>query len=73
VHALVGHLEVGHVIKVRDLELGEGVRAVPDAEDTVVTCMMPGKKAAEEAAVPAEPEIIGRKAGAEEGEEAGGE
>jgi large subunit ribosomal protein L25 len=73
VHALVGHLEVGHVIKVRDLELPEGVRAVAEADETVVTCMIPGKKAAEEAAAPVEPEIIGRKAGAEEGEEAGGE
>jgi hypothetical protein len=65
---------VGHVIKVRDLELPEGVRAVPDAEDTVVTCLVAGKKAAEEAAAaPAEPEIIGRKPGAAEGEEAEGE
>ena len=70
VHAPVGHLEVGHVIKVRDLELPEGVRAVPDSEETVVTCLVAGKKAAEEAAAaPAEPEIIGRK----QGEEAEGE
>jgi large subunit ribosomal protein L25 len=74
VHAPVGHLEVGHVIKVRDLEMPEGVRAVPDAEETVVTCLVSGKKAAEEAAAaPAEPEIIGRKAGAEQGGEAEGE
>lgn len=74
VHALVGHLEVGHVIKVRDLELPEGVRATHDADETVVTCLVAGKKAADEAAAaPVEPEIIGRKAGAEQGEEAEGE
>jgi len=64
----VGHLEVGHAIHVRDLELPKGARAITSAEETVVTCMVPGKKA-EEAAVPGavEPELIGRKA-AEEGE-----
>lgn len=73
IHANVGHLELGHVLKVRDLELPEGVRAVPDADETVVTCML-GKKAGEEAAAaPVEPEVIGRKPGAEEGEKAGGE
>jgi hypothetical protein len=46
------------------------VRAVPDSEETVVTCLVAGKKAADEAAAaPAEPEIIGRK----QGEEAEGE
>jgi hypothetical protein len=39
-------------------------------EETVVTCMVPGKKAEEAAAAPVEPEVIGRKAG-EEGEAAG--
>ena len=73
IHANVGHLELGHVLKVRDLELPEGVRAVPDADETVVTCML-GKKTGEEAAAaPVEPEVIGRKPGAEEGEKAGGE
>jgi len=73
-HAHVGHLEVGHVIKVRDRELPEGVRAVPDAEETVVTCLVAGKKATEEAAAaPAEPEIIGRKPGTEQSGEAEGE
>ena len=73
IHANVGHLELGHVLKVRDLELPEGDRAVPDADETVVTCML-GKKAGEEAAAaPVEPEVIGRKPGAEEGEKAGGE
>jgi large subunit ribosomal protein L25 len=72
VFAPVGHLEVGHAIKVHDLELPEGTAAVLDGDDTVVTCTVAGRKAAEEAAAPAEPEVIGRKeeAGAEE---AGGE
>jgi large subunit ribosomal protein L25 len=68
VFAPVGHLEVGHVLKVADLELPEGSSAVPDAEETVVTCTMPGRKAAaEEAAAAAEPELISRG-----GEEAAG-
>jgi len=68
VFAPVGHLEVGHVLKVADLELPEGSSAVPDADETVVTCTMPGRKAAaEEAAAAAEPELISRG-----GEEAAG-
>jgi large subunit ribosomal protein L25 len=71
VHAPVGHLEVGHAVKIRDLELPAGVRAVLDAEETVVTCTIAGKKAAEEAAAGvAEPEVIGRKSEEEEAGEA---
>ncbi len=68
IHAQVGHLEVGHAIHVRDLELPTGARPLVGGDETVVTCMIPGKKA-EEAAAPGsvEPEVIGRKA-AEEGE-----
>lgn len=65
VHALVGNLEVGHAIKVRDLDLPSGVAATAAADETVVTCTLPGKKVQEEAA-PVEPEVVGRKA--EEGE-----
>jgi large subunit ribosomal protein L25 len=68
VHAQVGNLEVGHAIKVRDLELPAGVQARADADETVVTCTLPGKKVHEEATAPAEPEVVGRKA--EEGEAA---
>ena len=66
IHAQVGHLEVGHAIKVKDLELPKGARSLADGEETVVTCLVPGKKA-EEAAVVAEPEVIGRKAAEEAG------
>jgi len=69
IHAQVGHLEVGHAIHVRELELPKGARALANPEETVVTCMVPGKKAEEAAAVAVEPEVIGRKA-AEEGEAA---
>jgi large subunit ribosomal protein L25 len=69
IHAQVGHLEVGHAIHVRELELPKGARALTNPEETVVTCMVPGKKAEEAAAVAVEPEVIGRKA-AEEGEAA---
>jgi hypothetical protein len=66
----VGHLEVGHSIRVRDLELPKGARAITDADDAVVTCMVPGRKAEEAATGSVEPEIIGRKA-AEAGEGGG--
>jgi large subunit ribosomal protein L25 len=67
IHAQIGHLEVGHVIKVHDLQLPKGAKALCDGDETVVTCMHPTKKAEETGAATAEPEIIGRKA-AEEGE-----
>lgn len=68
IHAQIGHLEVGHTIKVHDLHLPKGARALVDGDETVVTCALPSKKA-EEAGVAggAEPEIIGRKP-SEEGE-----
>jgi large subunit ribosomal protein L25 len=67
IHALVGHLEVGHSIKVHDLQLPKGAKALVDGDETVVTCLHPSKKAEEAgAAGAAEPEVIGRKA-AEEG------
>lgn len=66
IHALVGHLELGHTIKVRDLELPPGAKATADADETVVSCTLPSKKGEEAVAAPVEPEVIGRKA-AEEG------
>lgn len=75
VHANVGHLELGHTLKVKDLELLHGAKPAGDPDETVVTCALPGKKA-EEAAAPAggvEPEVIGRKAGEEGEAEAGKE
>jgi large subunit ribosomal protein L25 len=68
VHVSIGALELGHAIKVRDLDLPRGVRALPDPDDAVVTCALPGRRAAagdEPAAVTAEPEVIGRKSGEE--------
>ncbi len=69
IHAQVGHLEVGHVIKVRDLQLPKGATPVADGDETVVTCVVPAKKGEEAAPAAAEPEVIGRKP-AEEGEAA---
>ena len=69
IHAHVGHLEVGHVIKVHDLQLPAGAKALADADETVVTCVVPAKKGEEAAPAAAEPELIGRKP-AEEGEAA---
>ena len=67
IHAQVGHLEVGHAIKVADLQLPPGARALAAADETVVTCMLPAKKGEEAAPAAVEPEVIGRKP-AEEGE-----
>ena len=68
IHAHVGKLELGGHLKVHDLELPDGAKALADGEETVVSCSLP-QKADETAAVAgaAEPEVIGRKA-AEEGE-----
>ena len=69
IHALVGRLQVGGTIKVHDLELPAGTKALADAEGVVVTCVVPAAKGDETAAsVAAEPELIGRKP-AEEGAE----
>ncbi len=66
--ANVSHLELGHTVKIKDLELPVGARAVHSVEETVVTCLFPGKKAgADEAGAVAEPEVVGRKAGEESG------
>lgn len=72
IHAQIGGLEVGGVIKVHDLELPAGAVAVTDGDEPVVTCTMAGIKVEEAAATPAEPEVIGRKA-AEEGKGEAGE
>jgi|APGre2960657468_1045069.scaffolds.fasta_scaffold07740_2 large subunit ribosomal protein L25 len=69
IHALVGKLQLGGVIKVHDLELPKGAKSVAEADETVVTCILPVQKG-EEAAPGVggvEPELIGRKP-AEEGE-----
>lgn len=68
IHALIGHLEVGHAIKVRDLDLPAGTHATADPDETVVTCAIPGRKAEETPVAGAgEPEVIGRKPGEEGG------
>ena len=67
IHAAVGKLQLGGTIKVHDLDLPAGAKALADADEAVVTCTVPVEKAEEAAAGVAEPELIGRKA-AEEGE-----
>jgi len=67
IHAAVGKLQIGGTIKVHDLELPAGAKALADADEAVVTCTVAVEKAEEAAAGGAEPELIGRKP-AEEGE-----
>jgi len=70
IHVSIGHLDVGHAIKVRDLEFPADMRATGEPDETVVTCGIAGRKAEETpAAAAGEPEVIGRKPG-EEGEAA---
>ncbi len=68
IHAQIGHLELGHSIKVHDQQLPPGARALSAGDETVVSCLLPAKKGEEAApAAAVEPEVIGRKP-AEEGE-----
>jgi len=67
IHAAVGKLQLGGTIKVHDLELPVGAKALVDADDAVVTCTLLVEKGEEAATGGAEPELIGRKP-AEEGE-----
>jgi large subunit ribosomal protein L25 len=68
VYANIAHLELGHALKVKDLDLLHGAKPGADPDETVVSCTLPTKKGEEVAATGGvEPEVIGRKAG-EEGE-----
>ena len=69
IHAQIGKLQIGGTIKVHQLELPAGARALADADDAVVTCTLLVEEGAEAATGGAEPELIGRKP-AEEGEAA---
>ena len=73
IHVQIGNLEVGGHIKVHDIELPKGAKAVTDGDETAVSCTITAHKAEETTpGGTAEPEIIGRKA-TEEGESAAGE
>lgn len=69
-HVSINHLKLGDAIKVGDLQVGENVKILADADEVVVECVEPVAEVEEEAAeaAPAEPELIGRKK-EEEGEE----
>ncbi|NDC53046.1 MAG: 50S ribosomal protein L25 [Planctomycetia bacterium] len=69
IHAQIGGLELGGMVKAHDLELPPGARVTHAGDETIVTCVLPAKKGEEPAAAAAaaEPELIGRKP-AEEGE-----
>jgi len=67
----VGELQIGGAIHVREVHLPEGVQALDDPDAIVVHVtqkLEEGETAAALAAETAEPEVIGRKAAAEEGE-----
>jgi large subunit ribosomal protein L25 len=68
----INELQIGQAIHVKELRLPEGVKAMADPDAIVVQVSAPQAEAPA-AAVPgaetAEPEVIGRQAKAEEGEE----
>ncbi len=66
----VNHLELGSEITIAQVELPQGVKVHGDPEAVVVQCVEPAAEVEEETGADgAEPEIIGRKAETEDGEE----
>jgi large subunit ribosomal protein L25 len=67
----VNALQLGQAVLAKELSLPEGARLLDDGEEVIVQCVLAAPVAEEEAAPAeaAEPEVIGRKAEAEEGEE----
>lgn len=74
----VSLLDLGHVIHVRDLTVGGGIRVLEDAARPVVSVLAPRAVVEEEKVAveekPAEPEVVGKKEAKEvkEGKEEGG-
>ena len=65
----INHLELLGTIAFSQIELPQGVTLLSDAEEIVVQCVEPAEEVeAEAGADGAEPEVIGRKPDAEEGE-----
>lgn len=67
----IGTLQLGQAIHVRDLQLPEGVKALTDADETVVAVVVHVEKAeptALEGVAVAEPEVLTARKPAEEGE-----
>jgi large subunit ribosomal protein L25 len=69
----IAELQIGGSIHVRDLTLPADVKALTDADAVVIQVTQPREEpaapaAAEEAPTSAEPEIVGRRVAAEEGE-----
>lgn len=66
----VSNLSLGGELTAGDLALPEGVTLLTAADEVAAQCVVPSEEAESEAPVEgAEPELIGRKAGAEEEEE----
>jgi len=42
--AHIAHLEAGGVVKVKDLELPEGVRPTVAEDEVIASCLLPGQK-----------------------------
>lgn len=67
IDVIVKELHVGGEIKAGDLPLPAGVTLVTDADLLLVHCVVPREMATELTGAGAEPELIGRKPGEEEG------
>ncbi|MBU0699966.1 50S ribosomal protein L25 [bacterium] len=55
----ITHLEVGDIIHVKDIQIGEGIEVLSDTEQVVVTLTVPVVEIV--ASEPAEPEIVKKK------------
>jgi large subunit ribosomal protein L25 len=72
IRVAIGELQIGQALHVKDLKLPEGVKAMADPDAIVVQVSAPVAEAPAAAAPgteTAEPEVIGRQAKEEEGEE----
>ena len=65
----INELRLNQAITVANLKLPEGVRVLDDADEIVVQCVPPREEAETAKLGAAEPEVIGRKAEDEEGDE----
>ncbi len=57
----VSHLEIGDIIHVRDIQMGEEIEILSDTELVIVTLIVPVVEVVEQG--PAEPEIVKKKKG----------
>ena len=61
----VSHLEIGDIIHVRDIQMGEGIEILSDPEQVIVTLVIPTAEVEAPEHGASEPEVIKKKKGSE--------